>query len=491
MYNIIDFGVVADGVSNDTRCIQAAIDECSIKGGTVHFPPGSYRVGTIMLKSNVRIFLDMGCTLLGSTDVGDYSTDVRLFTDAVQVERGITIFYGENIENISIFGKGVIDGRGGCFSQDKPRPMILRFLNCNNVAIENIALKDSGAWVQHYLFCDNVTVRGVHVSSNCNGNNDGINIDGCHGVMISDSHFSSGDDAITLKCTTARKCKDVVITNCLVNSDCNGIKFGTESIGGFENISISNCVIYNTRLSGISLLSMDGANLENVVISNISMNKVGTPIFIRLGKRGYSSNEEKNDKPVGCIRNISISNIQAQYTDKIGGSITGLPGYNIQGVVLSNLRITYGGNGPKEDAVKEVSELPAEYPDHFMYGVLPAYGLFCRHVKGLIMQNVRFDYEQEDYRPAIIFDDVEDLEINGFKGTCGSISNGLIQIKNSRDAFIHGCFQTAPVKKFLTVEGAECRNIQVVWNSLKKAEIGLEVKMDVPAGEVVFRDNIL
>ena len=162
---------------------------------------------------------------------------------------------------------------------------MMRFVGCQGVQVDGITLKDSPMWVQHYLACDDVTIRGITVNSRCNDNNDGIDIDACQRVRISDSLVVSGDDAIVLKSTTGRVCRDVVISNCILSSLTNAFKAGTESNGGFQNIALSNCTFYETPGGGLALELVDGGILDGVVISNVVMKDVDCPIFIRLGNR--------------------------------------------------------------------------------------------------------------------------------------------------------------------------------------------------------------
>lgn len=493
MYNIDNFGAIGDGKTIETECIQRVIDQCSQSGGGLVFvPAGIYKVGTIFLKNNVTLYLDNGAQIVGSEDINHYSKDVLLFTDAVKTERGHCVIYAKDLTNVSIEGKGTIVGQGTCYP-DEPgvaRPMLLRFINCERVTVKDIVLKDSAAWIQHYHLCKDVVVDGVSVKSKANGNNDGINIDGCENVRVSNCSFNCGDDGITLKTTTNIPCKNVTITNCTVHSDCNGIKFGTESIGDFNNVTISNCTIYDTRLGGIMLISMDGAKLENVVISNIVMNGVGTPIFMRLGNRNYSAISESDTKPVGVIRNITISNIQATGANVIGGSITGLPGHCLENITLSDINITCNGGGTESDAKKLVPELPKDYPDYFVYGVLPSYGLFCRHIKGLVMKNVSYRCSCHDARPALIFFDVEGLELTQFKTVNYWEKQPIIRMADVSNVFIFGNRVDSSVKKFLKVEGSNISGISIVGNDFSQLENVIEVEGELYGDAIRNEGNL-
>ena len=328
-------------------------------------------------------FFEAGSVLLGSKHLPGFSVTlpaIRSYTDNYCDK---SLFYGENLEDVVLEGQGKIDGQGAGFSDPyKNRPFMIRMVNCRNLSLSGLTLADSPMWVQHYLACREVYIRGIRVQSRVRPNNDGIDIDGCEQVRISDCDISCGDDAIVLKSTSGHACKNVVISNCLLSTACNALKIGTETNGSFENIAISNCGIYDTGLAGIALLIVDGGQMERVNISNIAMNKVGTPIFIRLGDRGRPTQAGGDHPPVGKLRqNVMISNVQADAAGPLGSAISGLPGSPMEQIMLENIRMRYHGGGKLPDMKKEVPELPAEYPEYKMFGRLPAYGLYCRHVK--------------------------------------------------------------------------------------------------------------
>lgn len=292
-FSVKAHGAKADGKTLDTAAIQSAIDTCSSAGGgTVYFPAGTYLSGTIFFKSHVSLYLEAGATLLGSTVLDDYPVticDYRSYTDNY-TER--SLIYAEKVENISILGRGAIDGQGAAFkdkrTQENPykmRPYLIRIIESRDVTVRDVTIRDSPMWVQHYLACDDVLIEGITVHSNVAGNNDGIDIDSCHRVRISNCDIYSGDDAIVLKATSDRACKDVTVTNCNLRSDCNAFKLGTESNGGFQNIAMSNCTIHDTRLAGIALEMVDGGMLERVSINNVLIQNSGAAIFMRLGNR--------------------------------------------------------------------------------------------------------------------------------------------------------------------------------------------------------------
>jgi polygalacturonase len=410
-YDVRRIGAQPGGKILCTEPIQQAIDRCAADGGgTVYFPPGVFLSGTIYLKSNVTLRLAAGCTLLGSTDLKDFPSTVPALRSYTDNYTDKSLIYGEKLQNVAIVGRGVIDGQGKSFRGPyKVRPYLIRLAECRGVTVRGITLRNSPMWVQHYLACDDVRLSGITVRSRVNSNNDGIDIDGCHRVVISECNVSSGDDALVLKSTSARSCRNVVVNNCVLSSACNALKMGTESNGGFENIVITGCSIYDTRLAGIALEIVDGGRMDRVVVSNITMDGVGAPLFMRLGSRGRPFKKGGERRGIGQMRNVTLANIEAAGAGPTGCAICGLPEAKIENVTLSNLRLSFAGGGTAQDAARAIPENPAAYPEYSMFGRLPAYGLYCRHVQGLRLANVQLQTAQPDLRRAVVCDDVKGL----------------------------------------------------------------------------------
>jgi polygalacturonase len=438
LYDVRDYGAKPDGNTLCTVSIQKAIDTCSeTGGGTVYLPPGAYLSGTIYFKNGVTLQLATGCTLLGSKDLKDYPPTTQAFRSYTDNYTDKSLIYGENVENIAITGFGTIDGQGGSFKGPyKVRPYMIRFSQCRNVTVKDVTFRNSPMWVQHFLACEDVRITGITVRSLVNHNNDGIDIDSCSRVVISDCNIESGDDAIVLKSTSAQVCKDIAITNCVLSTRCNALKMGTESNGGFQNIAITNCVIYNTRLAGIALEIVDGGIMDRIVVSNITMNNIGAPIFMRLGNRARPFKKEMETPGIGAMRNITISNIEATGANPTGCAISGLPEAKIENVTLSNIRLSFEGGGTKADAEREIPEKPAAYPEYSMFGTLSAYGLYCRHVKGLKLLNIQLQLQKPDQRHAFVFEDVEDAVIDCLDAPISPDTGKMICLTNVKDVFI-------------------------------------------------------
>ena len=297
-YNVRQFGAAGDGMVYDTQAIQSAIDSASKNGGgVIYFPPGIYLTRTIILTDHITLHIEQGALILGSKDLNKYDPAFGAFTDSGGRKFGTALIFAENAQKIVLTGEGTIDGQG--YEKFYPkkkgvyRPTLIRFIRCKSVKVENVTLLNSAAWVQHYVECEDLFIEGITVRSYANSNNDGLDVEGCTRVFIRKCNIDSEDDSIVLKALSNKPCKDVVISDCIISGLKSAIKTGTESLGGFENISISNCTIYGTR--GISLLSVDGGNLNGITISNISMRDSYAVIVMRLGKRmrKYSISENE------------------------------------------------------------------------------------------------------------------------------------------------------------------------------------------------------
>ena len=424
-YNIVNYGAVNDTTQLSTAAVQKAIDACSAAGGgRVVVPTGNYKIGTIILKSNVHMHLEQGATLYGSTDLKDYlpmKTDymsLRTQTETIQ------LIFADKATNVVIDGFGTIDGRGRSFKklswndEGITRPHLLRFIQSSDITLRDITLKNSGCWMQHYLACDRVKIDGIKVFNRNNYNNDALDLDGCHEVVVSNMFADSDDDAITLKSTSPRLCENIRIADCVVSSHCNAIKLGTETNGGFRNINISGIVVkpsYDQKekffgqwigSSAISLEIVDGGVLENVNVSDITIEGTESPIFVRLANRARGYKEGVPVTKVGKINGIHLSNIQIRNAGSMGCSITGIPGHEVENVWLNNITIHHKGGVTAADMAKInesiKDEKEKEYPESTMWGNLPAKGFFVRHARNIKFNNIEVITEQPDVREVIV-----------------------------------------------------------------------------------------
>ncbi len=432
--DITAYGAEKGGKALCTTSIQKAIDQCTeAGGGCVVIPSGNWLTGTLVIKNNVELHLAHGATLIASTNHCDFPTfrpEYRSHTDLNGLN---ALIYAEKAENIAITGTGTIDGQGHCqrpregkqFRSDKDgRPRNILFVSCRNIRVEGITLKNSGIWNQHYLNCEDVIVDRIIVYNHSNRNNDGIDIDGCRRFILSNSIFDSDDDGVCLKSTGPAPCEHISIINCIVSSHCNAIKTGTESTGGFRNITISNCIVKPSNskekvvfglkegITGITVGCVDGGICENININNIVIEGTQTPIFVRLGQRNRAHISGATVTKDSTMRNISISNITATGCGDQGCAILGLPGNPIRNLHLSNINLTFAGGGSQEDARRVIEEKLAGYPQPTVWGKLPVYGFFIRNADNVRLQNLDLQVVEEDQRSPIWLENVNHVEIN-------------------------------------------------------------------------------
>lgn len=477
VYDVRAFGARGDGKTLDTAAINKAIEAAAAAGGgTINFPAGTYLSVSIRLRSNITLQLNQGATILAADRIpGKVEYDLPepnqwdMYQDFGHSHWQNSLIWGIGLENVSIVGPGLINGKG--LTRRSPRarrvnqpgdrpvtlggetgarpqsplgedddPTVMNGLGnkaislklTRNVLLRDFSILNGGHFALLATGVDNLTIDNVKVDTN----RDGFDIDASRNVRISNCSVNSpNDDAIVLKSSYAlgfaRATENVTITNCLVSGydigsmldgtfkrnvkeapDRDGptgrIKFGTESNGGFKNITISNVVFDHCR--GLALETVDGGLLEDVTITNITMRDVtNSPIFMRLGKRMRGP----AGAPVGQLRRVSISNIVAYNADpRYASIIAGIPDHHVEDVKLTNIRIFYRGGGKRELADREPPERETNYPEPSMFGELPAYGFFIRHANGVSLSNVEISYLSDEFRPPFVLNDVNGVSFN-------------------------------------------------------------------------------
>ncbi len=455
IFDVTTFGAKADGQSDDRDAINRAIEHAAAAGGgTVYFPPATYLSGSIHLKSNITLQFQAGAVLQASPDPASYDPPEPnpwdMFQDFGHSHWHNSLIWGEGQVNISIVGSGLLDGKAlSRGDHDGGVNKLIALKLCRNVTLRDFSISYGGHFGILATGVDNLTIDNLRIDTN----RDGIDLDGCRNVRVSNTSVNSpNDDAIVLKGSHAlgfaRPSENITIVNCFVSGygigslldgtyqrnvtqspDRDGptgrIKIGTETEGDFRNITISNIVFDRSR--GIAIESVDGAHVEDIAISNITMRDLSSaPIFIRLGRRMRAP----EGTPVGSIRRIAISNVVASDVDpRYASIISGIPGNDIADVRLSNIHIWYRGGLSLDEAAAqppelvntfffrgyagvpprepfEVPEREREYPEPSMFGVLPAYGFFIRHAGAIGLSNVEVHVMREDRRPAFVLDQV-------------------------------------------------------------------------------------
>lgn len=455
-YLITNYGAIGDGKTLNTAAIQKAIDVATKNGGgKIIVPKGIYLTGTIELKSNIELYLEANATLLGSANPFQYqSLQMKGRPESPKKDDNsqLALLVAYKANNISISGKGTIDGQGTALAvnvdslhhagividpdysievnrpNEKMRPKLIRFSMCKNVLFSHTTFKNSASWGLSLELCSNVTLDSLTIFNRAYWNNDGMDITDSKNVRITNCNINSADDGICLKSYYPGYYNDsIFIANCTIISGASALKLGTASIGGFKNITIKNIRIFDTYRSAIALESVDGGFIENINVTNIVAENTGNAIFIRLGQRSGSN--------PGSIKNVYISDItvevplsrpdlnydirvyEAGNHNPLPSSIVGIPGNYIEHVTLNNIKITYPGRATKGQAyfpLNRLSQLPEkikDYPEFSMFGELPAWAFYVRHAKDIHIKNVTLLLKQYDFRPALIFDDVKGVNL--------------------------------------------------------------------------------
>jgi polygalacturonase len=356
---VTDFGAVGDAATICTASIQKAIDAAAARGGgTVIVPAGQFVTGTVWLRSNINLHLEPGATLLGAQDVNAFP----LWTPAWEgVKSHAPLIAGEGLDNVSITGRGTIDGRGKMWwdlmrKLDVFRPRLIRLVDCHNVLVEGVTLTNSPSWTLNPLACDTVTIRGIIVKNPPDSpNTDGINPDSCRNVHISDCHIDVGDDCVTIKSGSEedgrvrhQPCENITITNCTMIHGHGGVVIGSEMTGGVRNVAISNCTFVGTD-RGIRLKARRGRGgaVEDLRVSNIVMDNVLCPLVINLfygcGAWGDRKVTDQSPQPVTegtpRFRRLRFSNISARRVRYSAAYVIGLPEMFVEDVAFSDLSI--------------------------------------------------------------------------------------------------------------------------------------------------------
>ena len=457
-FNVRTYGAAGDGKTIDTSAINQAIQAAAAAGGgSVLFTAGTYLSFSIRLRSHVGLVLEPGAVILaadspklgeatgyngGTYDAAELKTAWDAFQDYGHNHWHNSLLWGEDLENVSITGPGLIWGRGlsnGRSHDNLGYPFVaeqagvgnkaIALKNCRNVLFRDFGILKGGHFGLLLTGVDNLTIDNLTIDTD----RDGMDIDCCRNVRVSNCTVNSPwDDGICPKSSFAlgyaRSTDNVNISNCYVTGTyqlgtvidgtwkkfvpgsgdrsfyTGRIKCGTESNGGFRNIAISNCVFEGCQ--GLALETVDGALLEDIAISNITMRDIiSCPLFFRLGARLRGPAETTK---VGTLRRVMVNNVVSYNTaSKISSVLSGIPGYAIEDVKISDMFVQHQGGASLDTLNIRPAELENKYPEPGMFGPMPAQGFFIRHLKHLEMSHVEVQPAAPDPRPSFFLSEVQ------------------------------------------------------------------------------------
>ncbi len=444
--DVREHGAIGDGRTINTAAIQAAIDRAHRQGGgVVRLADGVFVSASLHLRSGVTLQVDEGAELRGAgpgegrypahTPSGGPRPSDLGGTAPAQVA-GLILARGQR--NIAVQGRGVIDGNGLAFSMKEVRPNVLCFIECEDVRVRDITTRSSASWTQNYIQCKQVEIVRTRVESHLpDRNNDGIDFVECHDVRLLDSTIIADDDAIVVKSnlTADRGSRNILVENCTVYGRKSAFKIGTETFGPFENITVRNLTAYGTR--GINLYSVDGAQVRNVLVENVTIHDGYAALLMHVGDRRLFRQSDASGAPEpGGMENIVVRNLHATLAERsfkelleghgialhgpahekpmaiAENFISGLRGHPIVNVRLENITLlNLPGGGAPEDVVERVPENSDHYPLQGMFGRLPAWALYLRNVRNIGIENLVLQERTPDARPAVLADGVSELSV--------------------------------------------------------------------------------
>lgn len=494
-YNVLHYGAKNDSSKLCTKAVAAAIDAASKKGGgTVYFPAGKYLTGPVHLKSNITVFIDAGAELHFSDNFNDYLPYVESRFEGVDVKSFSPLFYAYKAENISIVGRGKIDGHGKKwwdvaegYKEGQPRskwaklfdslnkdmvrpddlgqirkgflrPPFIQPMYCRNVLIQGITIVNSPFWTVNPEFCENVTVDGVTINNPHSPNTDGINPESCRYVHIANCHISVGDDCITIKSgkdlpgrTKAAPAEDYTITNCTMLAGHGGVVIGSEMSGSVKKITISNCVFDGTD-RGIRIKTARGRGgvVEDIRVSNVVMKNIRQQAIVLDMQYGKTDPEPVSER-TPQFRNIHLSNITAQTAQAI--YINGLAEMPVEDVTFNDIQF---------DAQT---------------------GAVVKEAKNIEFHNVRITAQQG---PALAAENVSDLTIDGVKTLKPNKDKPVIDLSNVQNVFLYNCNPVKGTETFLQLRGERTKTVLLKNNNftnaaksvVKEESVTEEVKME-------------
>ena len=510
-FNVRDFGATGKKADNAQAAIQKAIDACAAGGGgMVYFPPGEYTSGTIHLRSHVRVYVEAGATIFSIKDKSAFVKDKE------------ALIYGEDLENITIEGRGTIDGQGEYerrlndieddfirpnqllmeamgkpLMRSFPKPdgvgKLVLLIRCRDVRISGLSFLRSPSWTIHPVACERLVIDGVYIQSSLKDGvwADGIDPDGCKDVRISNSTIETGDDAIVFYSMNwfgpARPCENITITNCRLSSASSAIKFCDGNMNSIRNVTIDNCVITGSN-RGIAFMNFDGGYVSDVVISNLTIETKrhewfwwgdGDPFHFNIKRRsevhGPRVKFPAGEPPAGSIRNVLIKNVIAH--GQGSSVINGHPTSWLQGITFENVKlfISSDPNSPYDKA------------EHAMKIQM------ARDVK---LRNVEVIWEKPEsakWKSALYLEDIEGLEINDFSGRQAKLdaAHPAVVLNQVSGAMIRNSKAAPGSSTAFYLAGKKTRDIVLMNNDLRQAKIAYAHDKDVDPGVTVSSGNLM
>ncbi|WP_158560588.1 glycoside hydrolase family 28 protein [Paenibacillus contaminans] len=489
VFNIKAYGAAGDGISKDTAAVQAAINACAeAGGGTVYIPPGRFLVGTLLLKDHMTLWLEAGAVLLSSTDKEDFYF-AEIYSNCANSTMYPGLLYGKNVSNITIAGRGCMDGQDQAFWEAKEaigegwnstparyvpkewRPMMILLEDCSDIQIKDIQIRSSPVYSGWIIDCERVNLHGLQIINDFYGpNSDGFHFSSCRFVHIASCHFLTGDDSIAIDSNGQKNSQHFTITDCTFETSVNAFRIYTgldpwmhkEIYSEISDIAINNCSVANA--AGVVNVTAENGLIERINVSNITarMEQEGTAIFIMTGK--------------GTVRRIQLQ----QWTVRSNGACTviGMPDDCIEDIVLSGIQF--------EVAAKRKLyglEVPEPIPSYAHHHFAP-YALYFRYARKIRLNHVEVTWiggSLEESWSAIDCKEIEDLQIIGFSGkqAGGDPSVPAIRFLQVQSGYLANCRALPGTSVFLEVSGSKSGNIRLAGNDLSQAGNRLAVGEEV------------
>ncbi|MFZ2053791.1 MAG: glycosyl hydrolase family 28 protein [Candidatus Aminicenantales bacterium] len=506
VFNIKDFGATGTKADNSRPAIQRAVDACAeAGGGMVYLPPGEFTSGTIHLRSHVRFFIEAGATLFASRDKQDYDK--------------LALFYGEDLTNVSIEGRGLVDGQSEyewrlndiddrfirdnqllmetagkpllrSFPKDYALPKMVLLLRCRDVRISGLSFVRSPSWTIHPYGCERMVIDGVYIYSSLKEAvwADGIDPDGCKDLRIANSTIETGDDAIVFYSMDwfgpALPCENITIINCRLSSASSALKFCDGNKNCVRKVTVSNCVITDSN-RGLAFMVFDGGYVSDVVISDLTIDCVrhdwfwwgdGDPFHFNIKRRSevHPQVEWENEPPAGSIRNVKLQNIIAR--GKGSSLINGHPMSWLDGITLENVKL-FLSHDP---------EAPIQKVEHALKF------RWARNLKIRGFEVVWDRPESDNWKSALYFEDIKGLEVAEFAGRQGLVGaeQPAIVLNQVEDAHFWRNRALPDTGIFFDIRGERSRALYLFDNDLLEARLPLRIAPEVGREEVKTRGNL-